>query len=185
MGEQLNGDIIAQLPHLRALAMMLARDRTLANDLVQDTVLRSLRHADQFRPGTNFKAWISTILRNSFFNEMRSRGRTSTPDIDTLRDKIAVNGGQEDHLHMSDFWKAFRTLPAEQREAVTLVGASGFTYQEAASIAKCPAGTMKSRVSRARSQLRQMLNDDLPPITAKTYGRRSASEHRQIHAAPS
>ena len=185
MGNQLNGDIVAHLPHLRALAMMLARDRTLANDLVQDTVLLSLRHGDQFRPGTNFKAWISTILRNSFYNEMRSQRRTSPTDVDTLRHKITVSGGQEEHLEMCDFWNAFKTLPAEQREALALVGASGFTYDEAATMKKCSVGTVKSRVSRARSHLRRMLSDELPPAANKVYPRRGAFESTQDHALPS
>jgi RNA polymerase sigma-70 factor, ECF subfamily len=167
VNEDLHRDIIAQLPHLRAFALMLARDRTLANDLVQDAVVRALSHADQFQPGTNFKAWISTILRNSYFNEMRRRSRTSQVDIETVRNTPTVSGGQEERLQMRDFERAFRKLPPSQREALALVGASGFSYEEAASVSGCAIGTMKSRVSRARSQLQQML-DGTAPAAAET-----------------
>jgi RNA polymerase sigma-70 factor (ECF subfamily) len=156
--EELHRDIVAQLPHLRAFALMLARDRTLANDLVQDAVVRALSHADQFQPGTNFKAWISTILRNSYFNEMRRRSRTAQVDVETVWNVMTVSGGQEENLHMRDFERAFRSLPPSQREALALVGASGFSYDEAAKVSGCAVGTMKSRVSRARTQLQQMLD---------------------------
>lgn len=164
--EELHRDIVAQLPHLRAFALMLARDRTLANDLVQDAVVRALSHADQFQPGTNFKAWISTILRNSYFNEMRRRSRTAQVDVETVWNVMTVSGGQEENLHMRDFERAFRFLPPSQREALALVGASGFSYEEAAKVSGCAVGTMKSRVSRARTQLQQILDGATVSTTA-------------------
>jgi RNA polymerase sigma-70 factor (ECF subfamily) len=181
VNEELHRDIVAQLPHLRAFALMLARDRTLANDLVQDAVVRALSHADQFQPGTNFKAWISTILRNSYFNEMRRRSRTSPVDVETVWNTMTVSGGQEEHLHMRDFERAFRTLPPSQREALALVGASGFSYEEAAKVSGCAVGTMKSRVSRARSQLQQMLDGTVRP--AAEAGQATRSPHDRQGAA--
>lgn len=162
MGEEMHRDIIAHLPYLRAFAVTLSRDQTLANDLVQNAVLLSLSHADQFRAGTNFKAWISTILRNSFINEMRRRNRTSPVDVDSLYKTMTVSGGQEEHLQMRDLEKAFQTLPVAQREALMLMGANGLSQKEAAKMARCAIGTMKSRVSRARLQLRQILDDAVP-----------------------
>jgi len=158
MAERLADDIVPFLPHLRAFARMLARDRTLADDLVQETVVRALSHAHQFQPGTNLKAWLTTILRNAYFTEKRSQGRVAQLDIDVARDTTTVSGGQEWHLRMRDFEGAFNTLSPVQREAVVLVGASGFSYEQAAAMASCAVGTMKSRVSRARLQLQTLLD---------------------------
>lgn len=146
-------DIVQHLPHLRAFARMLARNPTLADDLVQETVVRALSHADQFATGTNLKAWLSTILRNSYFNEKRCQGRLAQLDMEAFTESHTVRGEQEGHLRMRDFRRAFHTLPASQREALVLVGASGFSYEQAARIAGCAVGTMKSRVSRARLQM--------------------------------
>ncbi|MBU6507397.1 MAG: sigma-70 family RNA polymerase sigma factor [Alphaproteobacteria bacterium] len=158
MAERLTDDIVPFLPHLRAFARMLARDRTLADDLVQETVVRALSHAHQFQPGTNLKAWLTTILRNAYFTEKRSQGRVAQLDVDVARDSTTVSGGQEWHLRMRDFEGAFNTLSPVQREALVLVGASGFSYEQAAAMAGCAVGTMKSRVSRARLQLQTLLD---------------------------
>jgi len=158
MKYDLNQSVVEHLPHLRAFALLLARERALADDLVQEAVVRALSHAHQFQPGTNFKAWISTILRNSYFNEIRHRNRVSQISASDEIDDQTVSGGQEEHLEIRDFNRAFHTLTSVQREALVLVGASGFSYEEAAEIAGCAVGTMKSRVSRARTQLHDMLN---------------------------
>ncbi|MGH6968267.1 MAG: sigma-70 family RNA polymerase sigma factor [Stellaceae bacterium] len=157
MAERLTDDIVPYLPHLRAFARMLAQDRTLADDLVQETVVRALSHAHQFQPGTNLKAWLTTILRNAYFTEKRSQGRIAQFDPEVAGDSTTVSGGQEWHLRMRDFECAFNTLPSVQREALVLVGASGFSYEQAAGMAGCAVGTMKSRVSRARLQLQNLL----------------------------
>jgi RNA polymerase sigma-70 factor (ECF subfamily) len=162
MEHDLHRSIVEHLPHLRAFALLLARDRALADDLVQETVVRALSHAHQFQPGTNFKAWVSTILRNSYFNELRHRNRaTLLAALSASGDRI-VSGGQEETLELRDFTRAFYALPPVQREALVLVGASGFSYEEASEIAKCSLGTMKSRVSRARIKLHEMLNGEAP-----------------------
>lgn len=163
MGQTLHQDIVLCLPHLRAFAFLLAREHELANDLVQDTVVRALTYADQFVPGTNFKAWVTTILRNSYFNEIRRRGRASELSIDIVRDVGATSGGQEETLNVRDFERAFRALSESQREALALVGASGFSYEDAAKVVGCKVGTMKSRVSRARLTLQQLLEDEEAP----------------------
>ncbi len=158
MAERLTDDIVPYLPHLRAFARMLAQDRALADDLVQETVLRALSHAHQFQPGTNLKAWLTTILRNAYFTEKRSQSRIAQIDVEAVRDSSSVSGGQEWHLRMRDFEGAFNTLSPVQREALVLVGASGFSYEQAAAMAGCAVGTMKSRVSRARLQLQTLLD---------------------------
>ena len=159
MAVRLADDIIPYLPHLRAFARMLAQDRTLADDLVQETVVRALSHAHQFQPGTNLKAWLTTILRNAYFTEKRSQGRVAQLGAEVARGVGVASGGQEWHLRMRDFEGAFNTLPAVQREALVLVGASGFSYEQAANMVGCAVGTMKSRVSRARLQLQSLLDD--------------------------
>jgi RNA polymerase sigma-70 factor, ECF subfamily len=161
MTSEMHQNVIDTLPHLRAFAQMLARDRALAEDLVQEAVVRALGHADQFESGTNFKAWITTILRNSYFNEVRHRGQISGLAAIAPREEPVTSGGQEAKLELRDFERAFQALPAAQREALLLVGASGFSYDDAADIVGCAVGTMKSRVARARSHLGHSLNDGL------------------------
>lgn len=167
--ESLHQSIIDQLPHLRAFAILLTRDRSFAEDLVQEAVVRALAHAEQFQPGTNFKAWITTILRNSYFNVVRRRSRVAPISAVAPQDEPATSGGQEEHLGFRDFERAFKCLPAAQREALLLVGASGFSYEAAAEIAACATGTMKSRVARARIQLAHILDGDTLSDVAEEF----------------
>lgn len=157
MNDTLHQDIVHSLSHLRAFALLLSHDRTLADDLVQETVLRAIAYRDQFTPGTNFKAWITTILRNCYFNEIRHRGRLSQFSANMPNDEPTASGGQEERLEVRDFQRAFQQLADSQREALVLVGASGFSYEDAAHVAGCAVGTMKSRVSRARLQVERIL----------------------------
>ena len=163
--DEFKDGLLDNLPHLRAFARMLARDHVFAEDLVQDTMVQALANRSQFRPGTNLRGWLTIILRNRFYNEMRRSSRKFEVSVEQLSEIVAVNGGQEVSLEIRDFYRVFRTLPAAQREALALVGASGFSYEEAAAIAGCPAGTMKSRVSRARLELEQALNGNKVPVT--------------------
>lgn len=152
-------EVVTVMPHLRAFARFLTGNRERADDLVQDAVVRCLQAAHQFQPGTNFKAWMFTILRNLFYNE----GRKNRIKIDPLDD---VNAGahamppdQQAGLEFDDFRRAFWLLNEEQREVLILVGASGLSYDEAAAICGVAVGTIKSRVSRARAQLAKILDD--------------------------
>ena len=158
--EDMHQSVIEQLPHLRAFAVMLSHDRSLADDLVQEAVVRALAHADQFRPGTNFKAWITTILRNSYFNVVRQRSRVAPMSAVSLDSEPTTSGGQEEQLDLRDFERAFTCLPSAQREALLLVGASGFSYEAAAELAGCAVGTMKSRVARGRTSLTRILDGE-------------------------
>ncbi len=152
-------EILACLPHLRAFARSLTGDRDRADDLVQDAVLRALGAAQQFTPGTNFKAWIFTILRNLYFNEFRRNPSLFRPLEAADIEMHATLPAQQAGLEFDDFRRAFARLPAEQREALVLVGADGFKYEEAAAICGCAIGTIKSRVSRARRDLQAMLDE--------------------------
>jgi len=147
--------LVEHLPHLHRFARHLARDPSLADDLVQETALRALCNTDKFIPGTNMRAWLATILRNQFCNELRLRSRVSR--FAALPQSEVHPSEQESKLEMRDFERAFKTLPAPQREALSLVAASGFSYEDAANIVGCAKGTVKSRVSRARTELDRRL----------------------------
>jgi RNA polymerase sigma-70 factor (ECF subfamily) len=194
MSAILHNDILECLPKMRGFARRLTRDHAMADDLVQTAVMRALSNADKFAPGSNFQAWISTILRNSYFNEIRTRARRPTVDFDVETMAASTSGGQEDRLHIRDFTRAFRILPPAQRRALLLVGADGLTYEEAADVEACAVGTMKSRVSRARLQLRQFLAVDqvtgaaviappLPPIGRRSVVGRPAGWDDPVAAA--
>jgi len=142
----LEDDLIAQTSNLRAFARSLVHDPTRADDLVQETILKAWSNLDSFKEGTNMRAWLFTILRNTFYSEIRKH----------RRDKPTQHG----ILDLKDFGKAFATLPPDQREALTLVGASGFSYEEAAAVCGCAVGTVKSRVNRARARLTELLRED-------------------------
>lgn len=156
--DEFKAELVENLPHLRAFSHLIARNHALAEDLVQDTIVRALANRHQFKPGTNLKGWLIIILRNRFFNEMRRSSRKSEVSMENHGDLSVVDGGQEVSVEIRDFNAAFRKLPPTQREALVLVGASGFSYEEAAEIAHCPVGTMKSRVSRARAELESQLH---------------------------
>jgi RNA polymerase sigma-70 factor (ECF subfamily) len=142
----------AVLPDLRAFARFLARDRGAADDLVQDTVARALAAADQFQDGSNVKAWLFTILRNIFYEQARRRRREARA-IETQFALRADEAPSVSRADIAELGTMLWRLPPLLREALVLVGAQGLSYEEAAAICGTPVGTMKARVSRARSQL--------------------------------
>jgi len=150
--------ILACLPHLRAFARSLSGDRDRADDLVQSAIQRALAAAAQFRPGTNFKGWIFTILRNVYFSELRSHRRLEIPIDEANLDSHATQPTQMAGLEFDEFRRAFDSLPVEQRAALVLVGADGFSYEAAAAVCGAPVGTVKSRVCRARRELARLMN---------------------------
>ena len=151
--------LVNSIPHLRALARSLAGTRDRADDLVQEAMVRALGAAHQFSPGTNFKAWMFTILRNLHLGQFRSKRLPFRPLEEGDMETYATPPTQLAGLEFDDFRRAFDTLPSEQREALVLVGAEGFKYGEAADICGCPLGTLKSRISRARQELTKLLLD--------------------------
>ncbi|GEP09286.1 sigma-70 family RNA polymerase sigma factor [Methylobacterium gnaphalii] len=145
--------LLDALPGLRAFALSLAGGPAQADDLVQDTLLKAWQSQSSFRPGTNLKAWLFTILRNTFFSERRKRKR-EVADIDgILAGQLAALPDQEDGMELRQVWTQIAKLPTSQREALLLVGAQGMTYEDAAEVIGCQVGTVKSRVSRGRSEL--------------------------------
>lgn len=162
--------LIGTIPNLRAFAISLTGDHHLANDLVQETLLKAWAHREKFQAGTNLKAWLFTILRNTYFSEFRRR-RREVQDVDGVAAASQLSlPEQHGHLDLQDFRMALAQLPEDQREALLLVGAEGFSYEEAAEISGCAIGTVKSRVNRAREKLAGKLSlhslDDLGPERA-------------------
>ena len=150
--------ILATVPNLRAFAISLSGNVDRADDLVQETLLRALANIDRFERGTNLTAWLFTILRNHFRSEYRKR-RREVEDVDERHSsQLKSQPAQDSRLEFTELMTALDELPADQREALILVGASGFSYEEAAGICGCAVGTIKSRVNRARNRLTERLS---------------------------
>lgn len=142
--------------NLRAFARTLCRSPDQADDLVQETLVKAWKHRNSFAPGSNLKAWLFTILRNAYLSERRKhKYEVSDPD-GVMAEQLAVKGEQTGHMELVDFAKSFAKLPIEQREALILIGAEGFSYEDAALMCGCAVGTIKSRVNRARAKLVEM-----------------------------
>lgn len=154
---QFKSDLLATIPSLRAFALSLTQNSDKADDLVQETLVKAWDKHASFQMGTNLKAWLFTILRNEFYSQMRKRGREVQDSDGIMTERLAVHPSQHGKLDLQDFRAALEQLPQDQREAIILIGASGFSYEEAASICDCAVGTIKSRVSRARARLQEIL----------------------------
>lgn len=152
--------LVAAIPNLRAFAMSLCGRSAWADDLVQETLVRAWAKSDSYQDGTNLMAWLFTILRNEFYSQLRKRKR-EVEDIDgEVAARLTSVPDQLPNLDVKDFQAALALLPEDQREAIVLIGASGFSYEEAAEIMGCAIGTVKSRLSRARTRLTEILEGD-------------------------
>jgi RNA polymerase sigma-70 factor (ECF subfamily) len=151
------------VPHLRAFARGLCGRPDMADDLVQETLLKAWAAQERFEPGTSMRAWTFVILRNAYLTDMR-RNRFRGDYDETVAERVlTAPAGQEEPIHLSDMHRALLTLPPERREALQLVGAGGFSYEEAANICGCAVGTIKSRVGRARAALTTMIEEGTIP----------------------
>jgi RNA polymerase sigma-70 factor (ECF subfamily) len=158
----LHRQITAVLPELRGFARFLIQDRTAADDLVQDTLVRALGALGQFAEGTNMKAWLFTILRNTFYEQIRRR-RTERRALERATPvEHAASAHQEAEAELGDLQRLLWTLPVVLREALVLVGAQGMAYEEAAMICNVPVGTIKARVSRARAKITESMREVSP-----------------------
>jgi RNA polymerase sigma-70 factor, ECF subfamily len=151
--------LLSVIPHLRAFARGLTGRAAQADDLVQDTLLKAWAARVQFQPGTNFKAWCFVILRNTFSSAMRREKFVGEWDDAVAERLLSAPATQANGMHLEDLQRALLELPTEQREAVLLVGASGMSYEDAAAICQCAIGTIKSRVSRARTALDKLMQN--------------------------
>src|SRR5213079_810033 len=163
----LRDQMLMAVPSLRAFAISLSGNIDRADDLVQETLLRAIANIDSFQPGTNLPAWLFTILRNLFRSEYRKRRREVEDTDGTYAESLKSHPEQQSRVEFQEFRVALSKLPPDQREALILVGASGFSYEEAAAICDCAVGTIKSRVNRARTRLSGLLSiegtDDFGP----------------------
>lgn len=146
------------IPDLRAFARSLSNNATLADDLAQDTLLKAWKARDRFERGTNMKAWTFTILRNQFYSETRRSWRRQPLDPDVASQTLVANDKAGDDLELLALRNGLAMLPEEQREALILVGAGGLSYEDASTVCGCAIGTVKSRVSRARKALAEILD---------------------------
>jgi RNA polymerase sigma-70 factor (ECF subfamily) len=149
----LHGQITDLLPELRAFARFLVRDKSEADDLVQEALVRALGALAQFQEGTSIRAWLFTILRNAFYEQVRRR-RTERAALERAGSaEYSSAPHQESEAALSDLQRLIWALPPLLREALVLVGAQGLSHEEAAVICAVPVGTMKARVSRARAKI--------------------------------
>lgn len=159
-GPDLAEEILIVLPKLRAFAVSLCGNPTQADDLVQETLVRAWTHINSFQRGTNLTAWLFTILRNLFHSEYRKRRREVADPDGLYAGQLESPAGQMPHLELKDLQTALVALPPEQREALILVGAEGFSYEDAAAICGVSTGTIKSRVSRARTRIAELMGEE-------------------------
>jgi RNA polymerase sigma-70 factor (ECF subfamily) len=150
-------ELVALIPHLRAFARTLAGDPTAADDLAQDAMMKAWDARASYQMGTNMKAWTFMILRNQFYSEKRRSWRQTQLDQEAAERTLMAVDDPESPVALDELRLGLGMLPAEQREALVLVGAGGFAYEEAADICGCAVGTVKSRVSRARRALQGIL----------------------------
>ncbi len=157
-------ELVEHLPAMRAFAISLTRNGAIADDMVQDTLVKAWTNIEKFEVGTNMRAWLFTILRNTYYSNRR-KAKREVPDVDgVFTESLAEKPAHDGHMQMADFRRALLQLKDEQREALLLVGASGFSYEEAAEMCGVAVGTIKSRTNRARQQLAVILghNADEP-----------------------
>lgn len=150
-------EVVDHLPAMRAFAASLTRNSAAADDLVQDTIVKAWKNFDKFKEGTNLRAWLFTILRNTFYSDLRKKKR-EVEDVDgVMAGTLSEKPHHDGRLAFSDFEKFFAELPVEQREALVLVGASGMSYEEAAETCGVAIGTIKSRINRGRARLVELM----------------------------
>ena len=154
---QFKKELVNLIPHLRAFARTLAGNPTAADDLAQDAMMKAWDARASYQMGTNMKAWTFMILRNQFYSEKRRSWRSTQLDQEAAERTLIAIDDPESPVHLDEMRQAIKKLPAEQREALILVGAGGFAYEEAADICGCAVGTVKSRVSRARRALHEIM----------------------------
>jgi RNA polymerase sigma-70 factor (ECF subfamily) len=167
--------MIGELPKLRGAAFMMTRSRADADDLIQTTAMRALAAHRQFTMGTNMRGWLYRIMRNEFIDHVRSRSRATSNIDDVPEEFLKSSGTQEEAMEMRDVMRAVKTLSPMHREALFLYSVEGMSYEEIAQTQSCAVGTVKSRISRARQDIKAILekepaaeatasNDDIPNL---------------------
>jgi len=156
--ESWRSQVVEMIPTLRAFAWSLSHNGSDADDLVQDTLIKAWTHREKFEVGTNLRAWLFTILRNTYYSALIRRRREVRDETGEYAATLRSEPTQDWSLAMKSLQTAMAELPPEHREALVLVGAAGLSYEEAAEICGCAVGTIKSRVNRARGRLLKLLD---------------------------
>lgn len=169
--------IAHEIPRLRRYARALVRSQETADDLVQDTLVRALSKLHLWQPGTDLRAWLFTLMHNQYVNFVRRAVREgSQTSIDNAID-LGHQANQTTSLTLRDLQNALDRLPEEQRTVVLLIGLEGMRYEEVAEILNVPVGTIRSRLSRAREALREMMDEhERRPMDGRS--RRSEAQPR-------
>jgi len=175
--------LVEAIPMLRGFARSLSGNHDRADDLVQETLAKAIANRDKFKMGTNLHAWLVTILRNQYYSEGRRRWREVSDAEGTYAARLVDLPRQTAHLELREFMAALQVLPVEQREAMVLVGASGLSYEEAAAVIGTRIGTVKSRVSRARTRMEELLSGREAFDTDEEAIAKSAERLRQALSA--
>jgi RNA polymerase sigma-70 factor (ECF subfamily) len=178
---KLRDELVKWIPNLRAFALSLTQSAQYSDDLVQETLVKALSNLDKFAMGTNLRAWLFTILRNSFYNEIRRRKYHQTASLDEIDpEAIELRATQEKYIEFQDVLMGLSRLAPEQREAIILIAAEGLSYEEAAAICNCPVGTVKSRLNRGRRRLEEYANCET--VTPLPHG---TLQHSILDSPPS
>ncbi len=157
-GQSWRDAVVTMIPALRAFAWSLSHNSSDADDLVQDTLIKAWTHRDKFEVGTNLRAWLFTILRNTYYTAVVRRRREVRDETGAYAATLSTPPTQDWSLAMRSLQTALAQLPDENREALILVGAAGLSYEEAAEVCGCALGTIKSRVNRARARLLKIMD---------------------------
>ena len=160
--DEVREGLIGLLPELRGFARFLVRHPAAADDLLHDAILRAIAAREQFQPGTNLRAWLFTILRNTHTEQVRRRRIERRVLEEQLQSESSGAPAQQSQAELGDLGRLLWELPTHLREAIVLVGAHGLAYEEAAEICQVPVGTMKARVSRARAKLARAMEGKSP-----------------------
>ena len=160
--KEFRAELLAVVPSLRAFARGLCGPVDLADDLAQEALTKAWSARKSFKAGTHFKAWMFMILRNHYFSTYRKQKRMVAWDPEATANLMTTGPAQTGAVEFAELYQALSHLTDEQREAVILVGAGGFSYEEAAQIGGCAVGTIKSRVGRARATLRDLISGETP-----------------------
>jgi RNA polymerase sigma factor (sigma-70 family) len=180
--DEFKTELARVIPHLRAFGRSLSGNRDLADDLVQETLMKAWAARKRFQAGTNMRAWTFIILRNLFLSQMRRARFRGEWDEQSANRLLAAPASQDRHIELADMQRALLHLPQPQREALILVGAGGFAYEEAAEICGCAVGTIKSRVARGRAALEQLLDHGQLPSRREHKTDPSTTTLQQIMA---
>ena len=172
--------VVAQIPSLRAFAWSLCHNRSDADDLVQDTLVKAWTHRDKFEPGTNLRAWLFTILRNTYYTAVVKRRREVADEDGRHAAARSEAPSQDWSMAVHALRAALAKLPDEHREALVLVGAAGLSYEEAAVVCGCALGTIKSRVNRARARLLRLMDVEAAEDALATASPKPAAATRDV-----